>query len=589
MGWEGWFTIACVVLMFLLLIRTRIGPEFIVTGTLVLLLTVGILDPAEALVGLSNQGMVTVAVLFVVAAGIAGTGAIRFMAPFLTSRPRSLTWAQLRLMPPITFMSAFLNNTPVVAIFIPAVATWAKKFNLPVSKLMIPLSYAAILGGTCTLIGTSTNLVVNGIMVEEAGQESLGFFEIAKVGFPCAIVMMLFMILVGRHLLPDRGSAVAQFKDPKEYTVEMIVTPGEVLDGTTVERSGIKEVHGLYLVEVLRGGKALPVVDSTMRLEGEDRLVFTGVVETVVDLQKLAGLTPVMDHIFQIESPRFDRCLIEVVVSPSCRLIGRTIVGGHFRQIYNAVVVAISRNGHQIKQSIGDVVIRVGDTLLLESPPSFYTRHRNSKDFYLVSQLEETAAPRHGKAILASLILLAMVGLAASGIMGMLNAAALAAAALLLTGCLTTSQAVRSIDWQVLFVIVSAFGIGKAMQVTGAAEVIATQLVGLVEGNPWLVLAVLYGVTSLMTELVTNNAAALILFPIAMSTAGQMDVSIQPFAIAIMLGASASFATPIGYQTNMMVYGPGGYHFTDFLKIGVPMNILMLLTASLLIPVMFPF
>jgi di/tricarboxylate transporter len=589
MGWEGWFTIGSVVLTFALLVGTRIGPEFILKGILTILITVGILDANEALIGMGNQGMVTVAILFVVAAGIRETGAISLMAPFLTTRPKSLGRAQLRMMAPISLMSSFLNNTPIVAIFIPAVSSWAKKFNLPVSKLMIPLSYAAILGGTCTLIGTSTNLIVNAMMMQETGQPSLSMFEIAKAGIPCAAVMMIFMIFVGTRFLPDRSSSMEQLDDPREYTVEMIVSPGGRLVSKTIEQAGLRELGGMYLVEIIRGSENFPVVEPTMKLQSEDRLVFTGTVDNVVDLQKVRGLTPVLDHIFNLDSARSDRCLIEVVVSRSCRLIGRSIVGGHFRQIYNAVVIAVSRSGHHLKGSIGDIVIQDGDTLLLESHPSFYTRHRISKDFFLISQLEDSSPPRHKKAILAFGILITMVGLATTGVMSMLNAAALAAGLLLVTRCMVCSQAMRSIDWQVLLVIISAFGIGKAMQKTGAAEMIATSLVGMVQGNPWLVLAVIYACTSLFTELITNNAGALLMFPIAMSTSVQMDVNLLPFVIAIMMGASASFATPIGYQTNMMVFGPGGYRFSDFLKIGIPMNLLMWLTASLLIPIIWPF
>jgi len=296
-----------------------------------------------------------------------------------------------------------------------------------------------------------------------------------------------------------------------------------------------------------------------------------------------------MTHIFEIDIPQTDRCLIEAVVSNSCQLKGRSIIGGHFRQIYNAAVIAVSRGGQQLKGSIGDIIIQTGDTLLLEAHPSFYIRHRNSRDFYLISQLKDSTPVNHKKAVLSFLFLIGMVALAATGVMGMFNAAALAAAGMLITRCMTPAQAMRNIDWQVLLVIIAAFGIGRAMQITGAAEMIATNLVGLVAGNPWLVLAVIYGSTSLFTELITNNAGALLMFPIALSTANQMGVDSMPFIIAIMMGASASFATPIGYQTNMMVFGPGGYRFADYLKIGVPMNILMLIIASTLIPFIWPF
>ena len=589
MGWEGWITMGSVIIMFLLLVGTRIGPEFILMGILTFLVTIGILTPAESLIGMSNQGMVTVAILFVVAAGIRETGAIRLITPFLNTVPKSLGKAQLRLMAPVTLLSAFLNNTPVVAIFIPAVSAWAKKCRFPVSKLMIPLSYAAILGGTCTLIGTSTNLIVNALMMTELNRPSLGMFEISRVGIPCAIIMFGFILLGSRWLLPDRSSALGQLDNPREYTVEMIISTKSNLDGKTIEQAGFTENPEMNLVEIIRSGEILPAVEPTIKLKPEDRLVFTGTIDSVSELQKVSGLESVMTHIFEIDIPQTDRCLIEAVVSNSCQLKGRSIIGGHFRQIYNAAVIAVSRGGQQLKGSIGDIIIQTGDTLLLEAHPSFYIRHRNSRDFYLISQLKDSTPVNHKKAVLSFLFLIGMVALAATGVMGMFNAAALAAAGMLITRCMTPAQAMRNIDWQVLLVIIAAFGIGRAMQITGAAEMIATNLVGLVAGNPWLVLAVIYGSTSLFTELITNNAGALLMFPIALSTANQMGVDSMPFIIAIMMGASASFATPIGYQTNMMVFGPGGYRFADYLKIGVPMNILMLIIASTLIPFIWPF
>jgi len=588
MEWQMWVTMASVVMMFILLAGTRIGPEWICLGTLTLLLTLGILKPDEAVVGMANKGMLTVAILFIVAAAIQETGAIRLLAPFLSGRPQSITAAQVRVMLPTTVLSAFLNNTPVVAIFIPAVSAWARKARIPVSKLMIPLSYAAILGGTCTLIGTSTNLVVSGIYEKNTGQE-IHFFEIAKVGVPCAIVMYGAVFLLSRWFLPDRSSAIEQMGNPKEYTTEMMVGPGSNLAGKTTTQAGFTEENGLNLIEIVRHGESLPAIEPSMKLEAEDRLIFGGGVDMISELQKTKGLTPVLDTIFEINTVRPDRCMVEAVVSRSNRLIGRSIVGGHFRQIYDAVVVAVSRGGRRIKGSIGDIVLQAGDTLLLETHPSFYLRHRKSQAFYLISQLEDSSAPRHNKAILAILVLLGMVTLASFGGVGMFKAAVIAATVLLITRCMTPVQALRSIDGQVLLVIIAAFGIGNAMQITGAAEFIAVNLIGLGQGNPWLVLSIVYITTSILTEMVTNNAAALLLFPIAMATSNQMGISPTPFVFAIMMGASASFATPIGYQCNMMVYGPGGYRFSDFLRIGVPMNLLMWLVASLLIPLIWPF
>ncbi len=588
MEWQMWFTMISVGLMFVMLAKTRIPPEWICLGTLVLLLATGILTDKEAVAGASNRGMLTVAILFIVAGAFQETGAIQMLTFLLSPRIKKMPVALLRMMVPVTVLSAFLNNTPVVAIFIPAVKAWAKKIKIPVSKLMIPLSYSAVFGGTCTLIGTSTNLVVSGIIEKDMGVQ-IGLFEIAKAGLPFALMMFAIVTIMSILLLPDRSSAIEQMGDPKQYTMEMIVNPGSVLIGKTIQQAELTEENDINLLEIIRGSDSIPATDYSMRLMEDDRLVFGGVLGMVSEVQKIKGLIPVMDRLFEIETPRPDRCFVEAVVSNSNRFIGRSIVGTHFRHMYDAVVLAISRAGTQIKGSLDSIKLEEGDTLLLETNPQFYIRNKNSQDFHLISQLEESAAPRYNKAILSCVVLVGMIFCATFFHIGMFKASAVAAAILLMTRCITFTQAYRSVDMQVLLVIIAAFGIGKAMEKTGAAEFIATQMVGLGGGSPWMVLSMLYITTSILTEMVTNNAAALILWPISLSMANQMGVSWMPFAFAIMMGASASFATPIGYQCNMMVFGPGGYRFSDFLKIGVPMNLIAWGIMSFLIPIMWPF
>ncbi|MBU4055898.1 MAG: SLC13 family permease, partial [Proteobacteria bacterium] len=557
-------------------------------GTLLLFLVTGILTDKEAVEGASNQGMLTVAILFIVAGAFTETGAIQLLTFLLSPRIKSRPMALIRMMAPVTLLSAFLNNTPVVAIFIPAVKAWAKKIKVPVSKLMIPLSYSAVFGGTCTLIGTSTNLVVSGVIQKELGVQ-IGLFEIAKVGVPFALIMFVVVTLLSLWLLPDRSSAIDQMGDPKQYTTEMIVPPGSVLIGKTLRQAELTEENEINLIEIIRGKDSIPATDYNLKIEEDDRMVFGGILGMISEVQKVKGLTPVMDRLFKIDTPRPDRCFVEAVVSNSNRFIDRSIVGNHFRQLYDAVVVAISRAGEQIQGSLGNVVLKEGDTLLLETNPSFYERNKNSQDFHLISQLEESASPRYNKAILSCVVLVGMIFTATFFDVGMFKAAVVAAAILLVTRCITFTGAYKSVDMQVLLVIIAAFGIGKAMEKTGAAAFIATQMVSLGGGSPWMVLSMLYITTSVLTEMVTNNAAALILWPIAYAMATQMGVSWTPFAFAIMMGASASFATPIGYQCNMMVFGPGGYRFSDFLKIGIPMNLIAWVLMSIMIPLVWAF
>jgi di/tricarboxylate transporter len=589
MGWEAWTSIGVVVAVIVLLTTTRIGPDLILLGGLLFLMTAGVVSPADALAGMTNEGMVTVGILFVVAAGIYQAGGMNLLAERLLGHPKSIIWAQLRVMLPVTALSGFLNNTPVVAMFIPTITEWVRKHDLAASKFMIPLSYAAIFGGACTLIGTSTNLVVNGMLIEALGSPGLRMFDIALIGVPCAVAGIGYMVLVSQKLLPQRGPIRSQLSDPREYTVEMLVNPGSPLIGKTIEQAGLRHLSGLYLMEIDREDELIFGVGPEERLHAGDRLVFVGIVESVIDLQRMRGLVPATDQVFKLDAPRSSRRLVEAVVSNTCPLLGQSIRESRFRTRYDAVVLGVARNGERIRQKIGDIVLKVGDTLLLEAHESFVSRQRNTRSFFLVSQVDDAAPPRHEKAWVAMAILALMVVVASAGWMSILNAAALAAAVLLVTRCLTGTEARRSIDWQVLLVIIAAFGIGRALQITGASEFIAGGLIGLAGDHPWLVLAMVYGVTSLFTSVITNNAAAILVFPIAMATADRLGVSYMPFIMTIMMAASASFATPIGYQTNLMVYGPGGYRFSDFLRIGLPLNVLMWGITVALAPLIWKF
>jgi di/tricarboxylate transporter len=332
----------------------------------------------------------------------------------------------------------------------------------------------------------------------------------------------------------------------------------------------------------------LPAVSPQERLRANDLLVFVGVVDSVVDLRKIRGLAPATDQVAKIAVPSRDRCLIEAVVSNTCPIVGKTIRDGRFRTRYDAAVIAVARNGERINKKIGDIVLEPGDTLLLESEPAFATRQRNSRDFFLVSRLENSAPPQHEKAVIAILILIGLV-VALTANVPTVIAAIGAAAAMLLTRCTSIGAARRSIDWETLLAIAASFAMGKALEVTGAAASIAQSFMDLAAGNPWLTLAVMYAVTLIVTELITNNAAAALMFPLAISTADNLGASYYPFIIVTMMAASAGFATPIGYQTNLMVYGPGGYRFSDYLKIGVPLDILIGIVSVGLAPIFFPF
>ena len=589
MSWEAWITLGVIGLVFGLLVGSRIGPDIILCGGLTLLVTLRVLTPEAAVVGLANEGLVTVGLLFIVAAGLRETGGMSLAVQRLLGRPRSILRAQARLMLPVVALSAFLNNTPLVAMLLPVVDDWARQCRLAVSKLMIPLSYASTLGGTCTLIGTSTNLVVNGLLSQTPQLPRLGFFDITWVGLPCAFVGLGFMLLCSRWLLPQRRPAISPSDDPREYTVEMRVESGGALVGKTIDQAGLRHLPGVYLMEINRNGQVLAAVSPQERLWENDQLVFVGVVDSVVDLQRIRGLSPATNQVFKLTAPRAERCLIEAVVSSSCPLLGMTIRDGHFRTHYNAVVIAVARNGVRLRQKIGDIVLHAGDTLLLEAHPQFVEAQRNVRDFFLVSQVENATLPRHERAWVALAILLGMVSVVTLRLMSMLNAAMLAAGLMIVMGCCSAATARRSVNWQVLVVIAAAFGLAEALQGSGAAAAVAGALVGLAGDNAWLALATVYGVTMLFTNMITNNAAAVLMFPIALATATSLHVSPMPFVMTLMMAASCAFATPIAYQTNLMVYGPGGYRFVDYLRFGGPLSLLLWAVTVVITPLVWPF
>lgn len=585
---EFWLTLAILGLMVTGLLLERLAPDILVFGALLLLMLSGVIDPEEALGGFASPTVFTVAGLFIVAGAVRRTGALDGVARRLFGTATSLRQALLRLTSTTTCASAFLNNTPLVAVLLPVTLGWAKRMGVSPSKLLIPLSYASVAGGVCTLIGTSTVLVVNGLMVGR-GMPALGMFELAWVGVPCALVTIAAVTLWAPRALPARIDVLDQIgEDQRRYLVELELAAPSPLIGKTIEGAGLRRLPGLFLVRIERSTGSISPVGPGEKLQQSDRLTFAGVVETIADLKKFRGLVPIAhDRPAQADH---GWSLHEAVVAAGSPLVGQSIRDAGFRGRYNAAVLAVHRHGERVESRIGDIVLRPGDVLLLEAQPGFARSFRNSGDFYLVSEVEDSAPPLHKRAGRALLVLGAVVLLAASGAVPVVLAALAGAGAVIALRCISAGDARQAVDFSVLAVIGASLGLARALEKSGVAAVIADFLVEVGRGlGPAGVLAAVYVAAMLLTEIMSSNAAAALVFPVAFAAAAAIDADPRPFAIAVALAAALSLATPLGYQTNLMVYGPGGYRFTDFLRLGAPLQLALAGVALALIPLVWGF
>lgn len=588
MAWDGWFTIIVTLTVLVVLTLTRVRPHIAMVTALTVLLATGILDAQQALAGFSNSGLITVAAMFIVAAGLHSSGGVDILVKSLLGKPKTIRQSYLKMFTPVVFLSAFLNNTPVVATMVPGLLAWCKRINMSPSKIMIPLSYTAILGGTITMIGTSTNLVVNGQYQALTGEAGFSLFSITVVGLPVAILGLLFMWLFFPKWLPDISKSPA-FKNVREFTLEVMVEPGGVLVGQSVQQAELREQKSVFLVEIERNGTLLSAVSSEERLQGGDRLVFAGDTQGITDLLRIRGIVPSISGAENtvLAADRPERSLVEAVVSPHCSAIGETIREAAFLERYGAIIMAVARNGERVPGNLSNIILQAGDTLLLEARPAFVSRQRYNKDFLLINDLGQEA-PDHTKAKLAWLILISLVLAAGVGITSMLTASLIGAVLMIMTGCCSVSQAERSLDFTVILTIAASFALGAALQQTGVANYLASNIVFLSQNQPWLMLIMAYLAISLLTEVITNNAAAVLMLPIILEMTAKAGLNNEPFVFAVMMAASASFATPLGYQTNLMVYGPGGYHFRDFLKVGIPMNLFIAAVTLITIMIIWP-
>ncbi|MGA9596071.1 MAG: SLC13 family permease [Acidimicrobiia bacterium] len=575
---DGWLTLLVLVATLGLLAWNRMPPPAVVLSATIALLVTEVIDSSQAFSGFSNPAPITVAALYVLAAAAQKTGLlVPVTSRLLGSGKTRGTLARLLL--PAAGASAFLNNTPLVAILMPDVIGWARRHGLSASRFLLPLSYAAILGGTLTLLGTSTNLVVSGLL-QERGQEPFGLFEITRIGGP-VVVVGLALLLVTAKLLPERRSVAEQAAaEVREFTVDMSVVSAGPVDGSTVTGAGLRDLNGVYLVQIDRAGRIITPVNPEEVLRGGDRLTFAGDVSQVVDLQRMRGLRSAEEeHLLEVDGP--GHTFFEAVIGRSSPLSGRTLKEVDFRRRHAAAVVAIHRDGHRVAEKLGQIQLRPGDTMLLVADLRFERQWRHSHDFLLATRLGGPPPSATRKAPLVGVIAVAMILLAAFNILPILEGALLAAGLLVITQTLSMAEARDAIDLNVIVLIGAAFGLGAAVDSTGLAGQVASGFVSALDmfGRAGIVLGVV-AATLLLTEVVTNNAAAVVVLPIALNIAATAGIDPRSMAMAVAVAASASFLTPIGYQTNTMVYGPGGYRFTDYLRVGAPMTLAVLVTIT---------
>ncbi len=590
MSWDAWLTLAVIASVLVLLIRASASPAVVIFGGTITLLALGIIDTDEALSGFSNPAPLTVAALYVVAAGVQKTGAlVPLLHGALGNRP-GVRVPLARLAIPSAAASGFLNNTPIVAMLIPEIQSWAERHRVSVSKLFMPVSFAVILGGLLSVIGTSTNLVVSGLM-EERGLGALGFFEIGKVGLPIAVVGIALIVLIAPRVLPARRSVAQELQEQwRDFYVELVVTPAGPVDGKTVEEAGLRELQGVFLTSVDRGDTIIAPVRPETVLRGGNRLRFAGQAGKVLDLQSRRGLVSAEnEHIESLQDPAVR--YYEAVIGTRSALVGATLKDAGFRGKYQAAVVAIHRDGGLLDAKLGQVPLRLGDTLILVSDPGFKDRWGDRDDFLIIAPMgpSRSAPISSTKAAGALAILGGIIVLATLDLVPILVGSLVGALLMVVVGVLSATEARRSVDLEVIVIIAAAFGLAAAMESTGLASSAANALSTAFGdfGDRGALLGIVLA-TIVLTEMITNNAAALLMFPIALSLAAGTGLNPIGVSVAVAVAASAAFLTPIGYQTNTMVYGPGGYRFTDYWRLGLPLTITTVTILVILVPVIWP-
>lgn len=587
MGLEAILTLLVLFGAIVLFATEKLPVDVVAMLILATLLVLGLVTPAEALTGFSSQATITVAAMFVLSAGLMRTGALRVVTHLL-SRIRNGWLFTLTVMIALGGMSAFVNNTAALAVFLPVVLTVAAANRFSASKILIPMSYAAQMGGVCTLIGTSTNLLVHAL-AQDLGEPGFSLFEFAPLGLITMAAGMLYMLIVGPFVLPDRRTAeLTENYELGKYITELRVTPESPLVGRSVAEAKLGEKYGVYVLELLRG-KEKVWSPRAQKLEAEDVLLVRGDWSKLAALKKRARLE--IEPEFQLRDEQFqgeDQVLAEAMIAPGSRFIGHTLAELDFQWHHKATVLAIHRRGQVLREKLKAVKLTVGDILLMLTPAEEVRSLRATPGFVVLSEREEESVSRR-KAWLAIAIMVGVVGVAFLEWLPIVASAILGCIGLVVFRCLEPDEVYEAIDWRVIILLAGVLPMGIALQNTGAAGFVAGNAMALVGGwGPVAALATIYLLTATLTEAMSNNASAVLMAPIAVASAHAVGADATPFLVAVAFAASTSFATPVGYQTNTMVYNAGGYRFTDFVKIGVPLNLLFWAIAVYFIPRFWP-
>lgn len=590
---EVWIVSLILAVTLYLLVSEVIPIDLTAIGLVVALMLTRMLTPVEAVEGFANPAVITVGAMFLVSQGMIRTGAVAFLGERVIKLSKGrASLALFIILTIVAVASAFMNNTPVVVLFIPVVMSMCCEFGLSPSKFLIPLSYASILAGSCTLIGTSTNIIVSDLSASY-GYGHLTMFELSKIGVPIAAVGLLFLRFAAFKIMPDAASPTCELKDGKHqlYLAEIYIPRGSELIGIDLADAFKSSHRDLKVIELIRYSHVFYPGRDHVKISADDLLLVKGSANNIVEiLQTKAADLPLSENGLAFGNGDNPSLLVEMIVPPQSELLGQRLKETELARDTDTHIIAIKRNNlHYTEQKVLDVSLRIGDILLLWCPKDRLNKLRSEANVIVVEDIHHNIVHRR-KAKFAAAIFTGLILAAALGLADIMVCALTAVFLMAITGCLQLKDAYRSLQPNVLLLIAATIALGKAMQTTGASQVYAMGFLNIFKGlSPIWVLAGFLFLTSISTHLLSNNATAVLLLPVAVSTAVKLGLDPKPFIIAVCLGASACFATPIGYQTNLLVYGPGGYRFKDYFKLGIPLNLLVIAVGTALIPLFWPF